>query len=337
MTIKRADFRTRLNRYMNGAVFSATDRVRALVSTEWNFRAHAARICADFRDLEPPLPTHPVEQVVVPPYRFQDHRIVEFRSLLENEFPADIHGVMVHGSFGSGDPVAYSDFDGLIILKDEVFQDPVRLTELAVKLHRMRSRMQQIDPLQHHGWFVLAAADLLQYPASFLPVEVLKNASSIYGNNPLHLQLARLQEDPLDRGFLRMAATLSAKIRNGRVPTNHYQAKAFMSEVMLLPTLYVQARDQRGIYKRDSFAAARVDFSPQVWSIMDEFSLMRSKWNFHPQGFDKWMLSQTSWFWLQWRKTRGTPLSPELQQLFKPSNMRAVENLILEMRQRIGK
>jgi hypothetical protein len=170
-----------------------------------------------------------------------------------------------------------------------------------------------------------------------LPVEVLKNACSIYGYKDMRLSISRLEHDPLDQGFRRMADTLSGKIRNGRVPANFYQAKVFMSEVMLLPALYVQARDQKGIFKRESFAAARADFSPSVWSIMDEYSAYRANWNFQPRGFDKWMLSKSSWLWLHWRKSRGTPLSREVKALFEQGKLQALETLITEMRRRIGK
>lgn len=337
MSMKRSEFRARLNRYVNGAIFSTSDQVRSLLSDTWSFRAHAAQICEDYRVLEPALPTLPAEEVVIPPYKYRDVRIEDLRGTLEKEFRRDIDGIVLHGSFGSGEPVAYSDFDGLILLNDEVFQDAPRLADLAARLHRLRSPMLQIDPLQHHGWFVLTSSDLRQYPESFLPVEVLKNACSIYGYKDMRLSISRLEHDPLDQGFRRMADTLSGKIRTGRVPANFYQAKVFMSEVMLLPALYVQARDQKGIFKRESFAAARADFSPSVWSIMDEYSAYRANWNFQPRGFDKWMLSKSSWLWLHWRKSRGTPLSREVKALFEQEKLQALETLITEMRRRIGK
>ncbi|HRU62259.1 MAG TPA: hypothetical protein P5565_12385, partial [Bacteroidia bacterium] len=89
--------------------------------------------------------------------------------------------------------------------------------------------------------------------------------------------------------------------------------------------------------KRESFAAARADFSPSVWSIMDEYSAYRANWNFQPRGFDKWMLSKSSWLWLHWRKSRGTPLSREVKALFEQGKLQALETLITEMRRRIGK
>lgn len=337
MRIQRSEFRVRLNRFINGSVFHPADRLRSLLSPTWSFRAHAAGICEDYRMLEPAAPTFPAEEIIVPPYKYRDYRIEELRGVLEKDFRRDIDGVILHGSYGSGDALGYSDFDGLIILNDEVFQNAPRLAKLAGRLHRLRSYMLKIDPLQHHGWFVLTSSDLGQYSESFLPVEVLKNACSLYGYKDLRLNIARLSHDPLDAGFDRMAETLSRKIRNGHAPRNFYQAKVFLSEVMLLPALYVQARDRKGIYKRESFEAARKDFSPQVWAVMDTYSRIRTEWSFQPSGFDQWMLSKTSWFWLQWRKTRGTPLTPELKRLFDREGLKQVEDLIREMCQRLGR
>jgi len=49
---------------------------------------------------------------------------------------------------------------------------------------------------------------------------------------------------------------------------------------MLLPALYLQAKEKRGIYKKYSFDLARKDFKEEEWRIMDEVSEIRQNWNY---------------------------------------------------------
>ena len=63
---------------------------------------------------------------------------------------------VVHGSYATGEEIAYSDFDGLIVISDSAISNPEILSEVAFRLHQIRRYMHRIDPFQHHGWFVLS-------------------------------------------------------------------------------------------------------------------------------------------------------------------------------------
>ena len=47
---------------------------------------------------------------------------------------------------------------------------------------------------------------------------------------------------------------------------------------MMLPSAYVQARDDKGIFKKYSFAEMRKDFKEEEFAVMDEVSNIRSNW-----------------------------------------------------------
>jgi hypothetical protein len=47
---------------------------------------------------------------------------------------------------------------------------------------------------------------------------------------------------------------------------------------MMLPSAYVQARDEKGIFKKYSFAEMRKDFGAEEFSVMDEVSDIRTSW-----------------------------------------------------------
>ena len=50
----------------------------------------------------------------------------------------DLFGAYVHGSLGNHEETGYSDFDALVIIKDNVFHSRHRLAALATKLGAMR-------------------------------------------------------------------------------------------------------------------------------------------------------------------------------------------------------
>ncbi len=49
---------------------------------------------------------------------------------------------------------------------------------------------------------------------------------------------------------------------------------------MLLPSLYYSAINHKGIFKKDSFAEVRTNFSDKEWLPIERASLIRSKWNY---------------------------------------------------------
>ena len=77
-----------------------------------------------------------------------------------------------------------------------------------------------------------------------------------------------------------MAEAVIGKIKKRQYPKNMYQLKSLLSGFMLLPALYVQARDGRGICKKESFDLAGVDFDSEEWAIMDEVSEIRADWSY---------------------------------------------------------
>jgi len=207
---------------------------------------------------------------------------------LERFLKGDLVGAYVHGSLGICEEIAYSDFDALTILKDEVFESSKRLARAAKKLNHARTIMLNFDPLQHHGWFVLTELDLKCYCNAYFPIELFGHAKSLFNDKGLELKISlRESNSEIEKAFEKMANAIIRKIENRRYPTNLYHLKGLLSEFMLLPALYIQARDRRGIYKKESFNLARVDFDSEEWAIMDEVSEIRTNWNYEISALTK--------------------------------------------------
>ncbi|MCC7232557.1 MAG: nucleotidyltransferase domain-containing protein [Bacteroidia bacterium] len=234
-------------------------------------------------------------------------------------FESHLAGAYVHGSFATGDHTAYSDFDGLLIVKDETVSDPVRLAQLSEKTRGTLKLMLEIDPLQHHGWFALSEKNLSGYPEQYLPVEVLKYAQSLLPEKGLQLSLTVCSLPRSGEHFRIFVRHLARRLPQLSSAKNLYTIKAVLSQFMLLPALYVESRDGKGIYKRESFASAKKDFSGQEWKIMDEVSAIRFGWKQEYARLPRRLFSGSGFIGNEWRKRFGVKAPESLMQLLTPS------------------
>jgi hypothetical protein len=124
---------------------------------------------------------------------------------------------------------------------------------------------------------VLTEASLRCYPAAYFPPELFGYARSLLHDTPYAMTL--YWDEPVDyRGpFHRLCRSLLRKL-SGPPPVQAYAVKSLLSEFMLLPAMYVQARDQKGMFKKFTFEAARGDFTAEEWSSMTAVSEVRLRW-----------------------------------------------------------
>ena len=247
------------------------------------FTRYAKAIIQKYKRLWAEIPTSATSKLnfQIELYEGQNRHVHRMMNFLGKHLREDLIGAYVHGSLGTCEEIAYSDFDALTILKDEVFESPKRLARAAKKLNHARTIMLNFDPLQHHGWFVLTELDLRYYCNAYFPVELFKYAKSLFDDRGLELEIALRESSSETRmAFDKMADSIIRKIENRQYPTNIYQLKGLLSQFMLLPALYLQAKDGCGIYKKESFAVARSDFDSADWAIMDEVSRIRMNWSY---------------------------------------------------------
>lgn len=207
----------------------------------------------------------------------------------------DIVGAYVHGSVATREEIAFSDLDALVILKTEVFESPDRLIRVGKALNRLCRYMYRFDPLQHHGWFVLTASDLAAFDEAYLPVAVLQNSRrlSVGSSSTLRVSVSNpgRQSNDVIKSLCRV---IRDRLERRRYPTNLFQLKSALSRFMLLPSLYVQARDGTGVWKGDSFALARPDFSVEEWRVMTKITEIRSCWKYEIGPLRTWLMTRTS-------------------------------------------
>jgi predicted nucleotidyltransferase len=294
----RSAFHSYLIKYVNVACFSKLDYIQSLVDVSKNYKKYAPKVIRLFKksSTDEEQINRTETRIEVEPYSGNNNFVLEMSSRLENELKKDLLGAYIHGSLATQEEVEYSDFDALVILKDDVFESEERLASAALKLHRLQRIMHEFDPLQHHGWFVMTESMLENYPILYFPPELFEFSKSLLNNQGLtiSIQIDELPHEEFLKPFVQLSNSVLAKLKCVNQPKNSFVLKGLLSEFMLLPALYLQAKYKHGVYKKDSFRLAENDFEKAEWEIMNEVSTIRAEWGYKLSTLQKTILTSRS-------------------------------------------
>ena len=217
--------------------------------------------------------------------------VKELRILIESKYTEIFHCIVVHGSVATNEIIPYSDFDGLLVVKDS-FVATEKLEEFKKESMKL---ILKFDPLQHHGWFQIKESDLLNYPENYLPVTTLEHSKLIYPQvSELELSLEVNKEVDYKTTLESMLKQFEKReIENWR-PANIYELKSVLSQVMLIPCLYFSVIHKNGIFKRESFKAVKSNFNENEWMPIKTATDIRNNWNYKSNAFQKLMLSSSN-------------------------------------------
>lgn len=249
--------------------------------------SRCSRVADHYRALTQPRPeSADSRRFVLPAYPGRNPTVLRIiRLLTENGADRLFQTAILHGSLATLEEIAYSDFDGVVVLSDSCLKHPADLRLAATLLRAAVSCMWQHDPLQHHGWLVLAPSHLARYPEDILPLAAYESAVAL-SPNPTELTVRPVPSaDRFRTSFTHLAGAIQQRVRSRRSTRNLYELKCTLSLFMLLPALYLQAKNGRGIDKAASFAAARGDFTENEWKPMDQASHLRTIW---PEDCSNW-------------------------------------------------
>lgn len=289
------NFIKHMTHYMNGAIFSRSDLIVSLLSPNFSIKKYSERIKNLFFQISTKMPKciDNYSYLKINPYSCSNPHVLRMQKFIYKYLKDDLVGVCIHGSLGSYEEIPYSDFDALVIVKNNVFEESSRLIRAAKKLNSARSLMYDFDLLQHHGWFVLAEANLEYFPDYYFPVELFNYSKSLFPKNGLDLNIKIFNSpERVKKYFIKLSDNIINQIKDKDYPRNLYQLKKLLSQFMLLPAKYVHARDGKGIYKKLSFDVAKVDFSERDWSIMKEVSKIRIDWKYEISGIKRTFLKK---------------------------------------------
>lgn len=234
----------------------------------------------------------------------------------------------MHGSISSNEIIPYSDFDGLIILKDNYNHSK----ELKYFLKQSKKIIHDFDPLQHHDWFIISKSELSRYDNTFLPIEVLKNSKLIYPDINLKLNITLKENIDYNSPFYKLVNSLRYKLSLKNYPRNSYQLKSYISEILLLPCIYLQAKHEKGISKKESFSLAINDFKSSEWIAIDIASQIRKNWKFKINIFQRKMAkSNNKIIKTLYKKLLAPKIDVYLANLIPQNFNFLIENLIKKM------
>ena len=78
-------------------------------------------------------------ELTIEPYAGQNPYVRKMMHYLVRHLERDLVGAYLHGSLGTWEEIPYSDFDALVILKNEVFESVARLARVADRLRKATS------------------------------------------------------------------------------------------------------------------------------------------------------------------------------------------------------
>ncbi len=270
-------FLNEISRYFNTGALSRFDKLCSILFPGFPFRKNAGYIQKSY-GLYTSAPVSSSQELFnIEPYSGNDSAAIAIADYLQKNLAAELVCAVVHGSIATEEKINYSDFDGLVIIKNDVFKSTEKIQKVAEHLSKTYSLMINDDPLQHHGWFVMTEKELNNWPSWRFPPVIFNYSKSLLAI-PVELKIKSVDVPELCRaGLSHVIASVIKTLQNG-FPANAYQLKSLFSEFMLLPTLFLHAKFGKGIYKKFSFTEAKKYFDENSWKSMDEVSSIRREW-----------------------------------------------------------
>lgn len=279
---------------VNGACFSKTDVMLTRFSEPFVFKKNLRKICSEYSP-KPVIAAGTIQKISIEKYTGR-HPVLNNLILDLQKIPTQfLVGVYLHGSTGSDEMISYSDLDALVVIDDEVMSNIDDACTLLSKLNKCRKWMYRLDPLQHHGWFLLLKSQLKNYPQIYFPHELFKHAKALGNFSATTLEIS-FDNSSIDykAPFNKLSESLIKRIEGGYRPTQLYPFKNLLSEIMLLPAFYCQARDRKGVFKKFSFELAQKDFTVEDWNAVATASRIRKIWR--QDNLETWMLNHKAWY-----------------------------------------
>jgi predicted nucleotidyltransferase len=206
----------------------------------------------------------------------QKYAVINFlKEEINRELGTFIKTFFLQGSFGEGNALEnWSDLDVMIIFNEKLFKSRENLIFARQVLRRFSLLFYKIDPLNHHRFHLATSLDLNYYPQSFLPLAAFRDGLWLAGEKEFEV---KVRDDAFEKTQDLLGRAKHFKKRVQFLPENLTEFKLDLSHLFLLPSILLQIKD---IYlpKRLSFERAKKKFPKLDFSVIDEASALREKW-----------------------------------------------------------
>ncbi len=274
------EFRIYLSKYFRDGCLKKSDKLVSLIFPYLPFRLNAKKMAKNFKKLSFNSEVFSEIEIKIEGYAGDNVFAKKISRFLHGEIGDKLIGAYVHGSIGTGEEISYSDFDGLVIIRNKVIKSPRELGEVAIALKQSEEIIYEMDKLQHHGWFVIAENELLDFPEYYFPHDLFSYSKCLFGEKDIAIKLRTSgYQHQFQNSFRNLSLSILKKLESRRFLDNYYFFKNLLSEFMLLPSMYIQAKTGKGIFKKNSFKKVSDEIGDQ-YLVMNEVSLMRQNWNY---------------------------------------------------------
>ena len=188
--------------------------------------------------------------------------------------------IYVHGSWGDETNNSFSDVDSLIIYSEKNIANFFYGLRLSLWLNKVEMRMCRIDPLQHHGNFVIKNENLNRINLAYLPLLVLKKSLLVQGSKTV--KYTYLKDDSL----LGLKNNIFNNIQDLQIlfdkydsnMINIYEMKKFIGSVFITITYLFQ---YKGNYVSKKWSIENCDkiLDRNSIIIVNKCEIIRKNWN----------------------------------------------------------
>lgn len=186
--------------------------------------------------------------------------------------------IYIHGSWADNTRIPFSDLDDFIIINGRNLRLFKKL-RLERWMNRVEMKMNRIDPLQHHGHWVIYYEQLNNYDNSYMPIGILENSVKIQGPKELFVEI---NFDLSNEGVFKNIYNCIAGIRRlykkyEENQINIYEMKSFIGSILLIPPLVFQFNG-KWVSKKYAIENCNEYFSVASMEVINQCSELRRNW-----------------------------------------------------------
>lgn len=218
-------------------------------------------------------------QVTPSAYKGDNTVVKLIQQQLQESTLTSIKAAIVHGSIGDGNEIGYSDFDGIVIVDANEIKNVKHLLELHQLIKKTELLFFEQDALQHHGWAIFLLNDLRDFKDHLFPLELIQNGKTIFAADGFTIEAQNTSEKDQYKAVLNnLCSSIVHKASHLSTLRNQYIFKNLLSEIMLLPAAFLQAKYNKTISKKESFSNLKNDFPTIDITILNWASDVRLNW-----------------------------------------------------------
>jgi Nucleotidyltransferase domain len=186
--------------------------------------------------------------------------------------------LILFGSHARGTTTGFSDVDAVLVVEDDVAEEPRALRALRSSVLSAQRAVIAHQPMQHHA-FEVATPKLLRraHHALRMPASALTQTCSLFGRGAE----AYFDDDAGDEANMRFLELVEATEQLSAWPRHPWHLHVAVAMFELLPAVYLQMLGE-DVEKWRSFGIAREHFGADWWPY-DELEQVRADWLRIPQ------------------------------------------------------